>query len=145
MMLFVALLGFLIDPVHTTYADMPAMPKVTVVRSVAAYTGFAAHYAPGVMTRVAHIRGMEPVRCMVSSPRYKLGTWLHVTSLKNSHTRLCRVTDISAPRDRLRHLRQNLVLEFDFFSAQAMCDIKFVNQEPPRACPVRVYEVKTIR
>lgn len=99
-------------------------------------TGYAPHYSPGVMERVSKVRKMPLVNCMVSSPYEKIGTWLKVTSLIDGDSLDCRVTDVSHPRDRARHIASNWAVELDWNSAQILCNISRVGQEPPRKCPV---------
>lgn len=103
--------------------------------------GAAAHYGAGVMERVADARELPRVRCMVSSPFEGIGTWLQVTRVETGHTELYRVTDVSAPADRLRHIRRGLVIEFGWPAAQRFCGLRYVGQEPPWKCVVRVKRV----
>lgn len=97
----------------------------------------AAHYAPGVMERVSRVRGLPQAGCMIASPTEPIGTWVRVRGLRTGATRLCRVTDTSAPQDRLRHIRKRQI-ELDWPSARAICNIRRVGQEPPWRCPVWV-------
>ena len=101
-------------------------------------TGFAAHYRPGLMQRVARVRGMESVACMVASPHHRIGTWLTVTSHKFKKTLTCRVTDVPRAKDRATLLKRKIVVELDFNSATILCRIKRVRERPPSACPVVV-------
>ena len=97
--------------------------------------GFAPHYAPGVMERVARHRGMEQAGCMVSSPTLPLDTWLYVYGGQTGALRYCRVTDVSHPRDVARHLRTGRVIELDHETALALCGSV---RDRPEACPVVV-------
>jgi hypothetical protein len=101
------------------------------------YSGFAPHYSPGLMQRVARNRDMSVVACMVSSPRYKLGTWLVVIGLNTGNVERCRVTDVSHPRDIARHRRTKREVEFSFETALRMCGAKAIRDRPER-CPVIV-------
>ena len=69
------------------------------------HAGYAPRYSPGVMERVARVRDLAPVDCMVSSPRYEVGAWIWVYGANTGTLLHCRVTDVSQTRDRARHLR----------------------------------------
>lgn len=107
-----------------------------LVETSDSFTGYAPHYSPGVMERVSRNRGLPIVNCMVSSPYQKIGTWLRVTSLIDGDSLDCRVTDVSAPKDRPRHIASRWAVELDWNSAKILCNINKVGQEPPRKCPV---------
>lgn len=111
-----------------------------VPRAVAArpeeHRGFAAHYRPGLMERVARRRGLPKTECMIASPFYELGSWVQVRSEKYDQVLRCRVTDVPQPRHRALLKKRTIVVELDFASAKTLCNIKRVGQEPPRACPV---------
>jgi hypothetical protein len=107
----------------------PAFARPTLREAI------AAHYAPGVMERVARVREMPPVECMISSPWHDLGEWVRIESLVNDEVAVCRTTDVSAPEDHERHLRRRLV-ELDWPTAQRLCDLSAVGQKSPRECPV---------
>lgn len=102
------------------------------------WTGFAAHYRPGLMQRVARVRGMEIVACMVASPHHRIGTWLSITSAKRNKTLACRVTDVPKARHRAALIERKIVAELDFESAMILCGIKRPSERPPRDCPVVV-------
>lgn len=104
----------------------------------APHAGYAAHYRPGLMQRVARNRGLEVVPCMVASPHHRIGTWLRVTSPKRKKTLSCRVTDVPQPKHRPALIQRKIVVELDFESARILCGIRRVGQEPPSACPVIV-------
>lgn len=103
-----------------------------------------AHYAPGVMERVARRRGMELVDCMMTSPWHPLNTWIRIESKVNGEVAMCRTTDLSAPRDKRRHQKQRLI-EVDWKTARRLCAIRRVNQKPPRSCPVSMSVVTADR
>lgn len=100
--------------------------------------GVAPHYAPGVMERVARIRHMERVGCMVSSPVEPLGTWLYVYGVRTGALRYCRVTDVSHPRDRARHLRTGRLIEIDYPNTWALCGS---TKDRPERCPVVIVKL----
>ena len=82
---------------------------------------------------------MPVVDCMISSPTKKLGTWVYVRGKNTGKTLYCRVTDVSAPKDKARHIRNGLVAELDYDSTSIICgSTKLRNDE----CPVTVTEVK---
>ena len=115
---------------------VPAVsPPVAAGKS---HTGFAAHYRPGLMERVARNRGLKPVECMVASPYHRLGTWVTIHSPKQKETLRCRVTDIPQRRHRPALIRRGIVVELDFKSAKVLCGIRRVAEKPPRACTVVV-------
>lgn len=102
--------------------------------------GYAPRYAPGVMERVTERRGLPAVTCMVSSPVYGVGTWVWVWSLNESTLHHCRVTDVSAGKDRQRHLRTKRVIEVGYKEARMICGEDHL-QDRPEACPVIVLRV----
>lgn len=104
--------------------------------------GFAAHYRPGLMEKVAQRRRMPVVRCMVASPHQKLGAWVMVRSTKREQELKCRVTDVPRKGHRAALIRRKIVVELDFKSAKVLCGIKYSGHLPPRACPVVVTTVK---
>lgn len=113
-------------------------------------SGYAAHYGKGVMENVSRNRNLPLVGCMVSSPTLDIGTWVWIRSVRNGKWMRCRVTDASGREvkcrngkcetDQQRHIRTELVIEFDWPSAKIMCDLKYVGQRSPRECPVEVYD-----
>lgn len=101
------------------------------------YQGLALYYRPGMMERVSANRGMPVVDCMVSSPYEKLNTWLYVQGPKGA--KWCRVTDVSHPKDRARHIQRGLVIEFDNRSARQVCG---TSGGLPLNCKVTVTKAK---
>lgn len=115
------------------------MTAVVLPQSQAAsYTGFAASYAPGVMTAVARHRGIAPTSCMVASHRLPLERSIVVLGQRTGVSRRCKVVDICAPRDCPRIRQRGIVVELDYQSNRAICG---ATREPPRYCPVTVWEV----
>lgn len=104
------------------------------------YSGYAPHYSPGLMQRVARNRDMTVVACMVSSPRYPLGTWLLVAGLNTGNVERCRVTDVSHPRDIARHRRTRREVELAFETVPRICG-RAALRERPEACPVIVIKL----
>lgn len=113
----------------------------------AIHSGHASYYARGVMEQVARNREMTRVDCMVSSPRYPLGTWVWVWGANTNTLLHCRVTDVSADidtsgrrsheSDRERHLRLGWELELGWTEAQRLCSVPAM-REPPKGCPILV-------
>lgn len=101
--------------------------------------GVAPHYAPGVMERVADIRGMERVGCMVSSPIVDIGEWVYVYGVQTQALRYCQVTDTSQARDRARHIRTGRIVELDYESTIALCG---TTRDRPEQCPVVVVHLE---
>lgn len=111
------------------------------------HSGYAPHYSPGLMARVARNRDMTSVACMISSPRYPIGTWLYVVSLTTETYEYCRVTDVSNPTrkcraaarrcesDRERHLRTKREIELSYEAALRICGRKAL-RDRPEACPI---------
>ena len=113
------------------------------------HSGYAPHYSPGLMARVARNRDLSVVSCMVSSPRYPVGTWVYVVSLKTQTYEYCRVTDVSNPTrtckqnllrcesDRERHLRTKREVELSYEAALRICGRAAI-RDRPEACPITV-------
>lgn len=106
------------------------------------HEGFAPHYAPGLMEKVARKRGMPTSGCLASSPLYPLGTVVHVHATRLDKHATCRIVDQSHPRDRARHIRTRRILELSWPDAKRLCGLRFVGQEPPEHCPVIIQEAK---
>ena len=103
-------------------------------------SGYAPRYAPGVMERVSRVRDLPPVECMVSSPYYTVGTMVWVWG-KNTHAlERCRVTDVSHPRDRERHIRTKRIIEVGYQEALRICGAEHMRDRPEQ-CPVTVIRI----
>lgn len=120
---------------HRVKANKPVKKTVLTEKVI---TGYAPHYGIGVMERVSRVRKLPVVPCMVSSPYQKIGTWVQVISLIDGDTLECRVTDVSADKDRPRHIKSHWAVELDFNSAKVLCNISKVGEQPARKCPVKV-------
>ena len=105
-------------------------------------SGYAPRYAPGVMERVARNRDLPAVECMVSSPYYEVGTWVWVWGKNTYSLHYCRVTDISAPKDRDRHIRTKRIIEVGYSEAIKICGIEYINDRPEK-CPITVIKLNT--
>ena len=105
-----------------------------------AMDGYAPRYSPGAMDRVAVHRDLPPVPCMVSSPNYDVGTWVYVWSATKKVLRHCRVTDVSHPRDRERHIRTKRIVELSYEMAIELCGHEHL-ADPPTKCPVVVVRI----
>lgn len=90
------------------------------------------------MGKVAARRGIEPAACMVSSPRYPVGTWVYVWGVRTKVLRHCKVVDVSHPRDKARHLRTGREVEISFENTAQLCGS---TKERPERCPIIVYRV----
>lgn len=106
------------------------------------YIGYAPHYGVNVMERVAIKRDLPIVHCMVSSPYEQIGTWVTVRSRVNGKVLACRVTDVSANKDRARHKRLKRVIELNWTSAKILCELRYVGEKSPKQCPVEVTVLK---
>lgn len=102
--------------------------------------GYAPRYAPGVMERVSRVRHLPRVACMVSSPRYPIGTWLIVVGVNTNVVERCRVTDVSQTRDRARHLRTKREVELGYTEALRICG-QAAMRKRPESCPVVVVKL----
>lgn len=100
--------------------------------------GYAAHYDVGVMEQVARNRGMSFEECMVATPNGPLGSWVRVGSLLTNDWETCRITDMAAPPDRDRIVANGIVVEISANQIWDLCNLTYVNQSPPRECPVLV-------
>jgi hypothetical protein len=89
------------------------------------------------MERVSDVRGMARVGCMVSSPTKPLGAWLYVYGERTRRLLRCRVTDVSHPRDKARHIRMRRVVELGYASTVALCGS---TRERVIDCPVVVLD-----
>lgn len=104
------------------------------------HSGYAPRYSKGVMERVARVRDIPQVDCMVSSPRYPLGTWVYVVGLNTGAVERCRITDVSAPKDKARHIRTKRVAELGYEKALRFCGRKHINHRPEQ-CPILVIKL----
>lgn len=96
--------------------------------------GYAARYDPGVFEQVRANRGMPHADCYIASDRHPLGALVRIEGVRTGVWRIAQVTDMSAPKDKARHLRSGLV-ELDYACARAICGHV---SEPWRECPVIV-------
>ena len=103
--------------------------------------GYAPRYAPGVMERVSRVRDLPAVECMVSSPYYSIGTWVWVWGRNTNALERCRVTDVSAAKDRERHIRTKRVVELGYEEALRFCGEEHM-QHRPEQCPVIVLRIE---
>ena len=85
------------------------------------YEGHAPHYARNLMDRVAARRDLAPAPCMVSSPRYAIGSFVYVYGKQTGALRHCKVVDVSADADRARHIRTGREVELDYAVTAAIC------------------------
>lgn len=109
-----------------------------LTQNVTPYKGYAVHYSPGLMERVANKRGLEQAECMISSPLTNdIGAIIIVES--EWGTMACQVTDVSQPRHRKAQLRTKTYVEFNFEAAKKMCNITKVAEKPRTACPITIY------
>ncbi|HEU5104198.1 MAG TPA: hypothetical protein VFU22_34510 [Roseiflexaceae bacterium] len=105
------------------------------------HEGVAPRYSPRVMENVSLRRDMPIVGCMVSSPRYGLGTWLWVYGANTDTLLRCRVTDVSHPRDAARHIRTRREVELGYTEAQRLCGQEAM-RDRPEECPVVVVRIR---
>ena len=99
------------------------------------------------MERVSRVRDLPRVDCMVSSPRYPIGTWVWVYGYTTETLLRCRVTDVSADcdttgrgspeSDRQRHMRTKREIEVGYTEALRLCG-KAAMDKRPEQCPVLV-------
>lgn len=101
--------------------------------------GYAARYAPGLMQKVARVRGIAPQPCMaaLTSARTITGRqWVLVVGKRTGVVRWCKVVDLPQQRDREDLKRRRIVTELDHESARVICGSVV---DPPRQCPITVY------
>lgn len=115
-------------------------PAHLLSRAVEVHRGVAPRYSPKLMAKVSARRGLPVVGCMVSSPYWKVGTWVYVYGYNTNQLEYCRVTDVSAPKDRARHLRTGRVAELGYEEARRLCGAKHLN-DPPSKCPILVFRL----
>jgi hypothetical protein len=102
--------------------------------------GWAPRYSPGVMERVSRNRDLPIVSCMVSSPTLAVGSWVYIWG-RNTHTlRYCRITDVSGPKDKARHIRTKRVAELSYDAALSLCG-KAAMKKRPESCPIIIIQV----
>jgi hypothetical protein len=118
---------------------VPSLVRMTnSLLAIIVVVGHATTYDEGLMESVSAYRGLPTVGCMVTSPFDGIGDWLLVRSRVTDVVLSCRVTDVSAGRDRARH-RSNRLYEFDTDSWRLLCDAVVVGSQPWRDCPIDVY------
>ena len=115
------------------------------------HAGHAPHYDKGLMEQVSRNRDLPIVACMISSPRYPIGTWVWVFGLNTGVLLHCRVTDESADMDtsglsrresdRQRHKRLGWEAELGNTEARRLCGIKAM-RDPPKGCPIVVIRLE---
>jgi hypothetical protein len=109
------------------------MPGGTVERS-----GWAPHYRPGLIERVARNRGLRESACMVAAYDWPIGAWVRVTSRRNGRSERCQVVDVCAPKDCRRLRGLGYIAELGWPAAKRLCGHKRYADRGPRTCPVRV-------
>jgi hypothetical protein len=97
--------------------------------------GYAPHYAPGLMARVARNRDLAPIVCQVSRPRGPIGGWVWVFGERTGALLHCQVVDVSHPRDLARHIRTRRVVEISHENAAQLCG---TTKGSVKECPVLV-------
>lgn len=102
-------------------------------------TGFAPRYSPGLMRKVAIRRGLEPRPCMISRIDGPIGGFAWVHGLKTDKWLYCLIVDVSAPKDRKRHIQTKRIIEVSHENALAICGS---TRNGPKQCPVEVQLVK---
>lgn len=119
------------------------IPDINPAQPIEKYSGYAAHYSPGLMQKVAKNRGIEPQDCMLSTDLFPLETQVYVESKIDGVDVVltCLVVDHSAPRDKARHLKNKLYAELDFGSARKVCNISKVSEKPWRQCPINIWKL----
>jgi hypothetical protein len=101
--------------------------------------GYAPHYAPGLMAKVAARRGMEPQACMISSAEYDIGTWVWVYGVRSGALLHCQVIDVSHPRDVARHRRTRRLIELDYAVTKEICT---TTRGSSAECPVIIVRLE---
>lgn len=102
------------------------------------HNGYAPHYSPKLMAKVAHRRDIAAIGCLVSSPRYPLLTKLYVYGVKTHTLQACTVVDVSHPRDKARHLRTGREVELSWEDTLHLCGSR---KGRPEDCPVIVIKI----
>lgn len=101
--------------------------------------GYATHYALGLFEKVRLNRGLPAADCHIASDWHPLGSFVAIEGQRTGVRRIAQVSDVSAPKDRARHMRDGLV-ELSYRCAQDVCGVAFAG--PWRWCPVRVQVVQ---
>ncbi len=101
-------------------------------------TGWAPHYASGLMRRVARNRDIAPVACMVSRPRGPIGGWVWIYGHATGTLLHCKVVDVSEAIDLARHERTGRVAELSYEVTRALCGR---TDERVIDCPITVIEL----
>ena len=102
------------------------------------YEGFAPHYSPKLMAKVAHRRDIVAEGCMISSARHPIRTKLYVYGVRTGELLTCIVVDVSHPRDKARHIRTGREIEVSWEDALRICGSR---RERPTDCPVIVVQI----
>ena len=97
---------------------------------------YAPHYSKGLMAKVAARRDMQPQACMISSAQFEIGTWLWVFGKRTGALLHCQVVDVSASRDRARHLRTKRLIELSYEVTVALCG---TTKGSSAECPVLIW------
>jgi len=98
------------------------------------HDAIAAHYADGLFERVAARRGLPRAECYIASDWHDIGAFVLVYGQNTGRSLVCLVADVSAPKDRARHIRANQY-ELSFNAAAILCgSTKLRNDE----CPIKV-------
>jgi hypothetical protein len=120
--------------------DLAVKAALILALGVGGYEGYAARYGAGVMGRVADNRGIARSSCMVAltSARTITGDqWVWVLGRKTGKMRHCKIVDLPQDEDRAGLQERGIVTELDRESARDVCGGV---TEPPRKCPVIVWE-----
>lgn len=118
------------------------MIRALIALTIVVYSGGTAHYGPGVMERVARIRGLPVAEHMCSSPFYRdeyLGRWLRVESLLTGEIIDCQITDVSQDEHRQGQIDGGRWLEVGWPTAQQICLNVRVADKSPAECPTRFW------
>ena len=91
------------------------------------------------MARVSANRDLPQVACMVSSPTLPLGSWVWVYGVRTDTLLRCRVTDVSQPRDKARHLRMGRLVELAYEVTAQLCGS---TRERVVDCPIVTVELR---
>lgn len=100
--------------------------------------GYAPRYNPGVMERVVERRGLPTKGYYVSSPYYDIGTRVLVCGLNTSVCLPATIGDVSAPKDKERHIRTKRIAELQYEMALPICG----NMGRPIDCPILIIRLE---
>jgi hypothetical protein len=109
--------------------------------------GYAAHYGYDTMDAVARNRGYKPQPCQISwteATDADIGRWFYVESTlqfnDGIHGAWCQIMDMPQDQHYQSIKDRGIIVELGWGITPYLCGLSYPGQEPPKACPVNVYQ-----